>query len=105
MPDLINPAYNQGRKEFRIWADELCKSCLEQDNCPLFQVLHKYTILTLSGLHVASCTLYNPDRESEYYLPPDADAEAIKGINVKQLDQQLAILTEKLERFNEDTLP
>lgn len=104
MPDLINPVYNQGRKEFRVWVDELCKSCDEQGNCPLFQVLHKYAILTLSGLHVASCELYNPNKESEYYLPPDAGMEASREIAMKQIDQQLAILTEKLERFNEDTL-
>ena len=105
MPDLINPDYNQGKKEFRIWVDELCKSCKVQDNCPLFQVLHRHTILTMTGMHVSNCELYEPDEESEYYLPLDATEEQARDINMRQIEQRLKIFTDKLENLNDDDLP
>lgn len=57
MPDLINPAHNGGNKEMRLWVDELCKVCKNRENCPLIQVIHRHTILTMSGMHVCNCDL------------------------------------------------
>ena len=100
MPDLINPAYNGGNKEFRIWADELCKSCKVQDNCPLFQVLHRHTILTMSGIHVCGCELYDPDVESEYYLSPEPSMDEVTRINQETLEQRVEMLLAKLENLD-----
>jgi len=100
MPDLINPAHNGGKKEFRVWADELCKSCKVQDNCPLFQVLHRYTILTMSGIHVCGCDLYDPDMESEYYLSPEPSMDEVTEINQKVLEQRLEDMCSRLEKLN-----
>jgi len=105
MPDLINPAYNGGNKEFRIWADELCKSCKVQDNCPLFQVLHRHTILTMSGIHVCGCELYDPDVESEYYLPPEPSMEEVQQINRETLEQRVEMLLSKMETLGEVFVP
>jgi len=105
MPDLINPAHNDGKKEFRIWADELCKSCKAQDNCPLFQVLHRHTILTMSGIHVCGCELYDPDVESKYYLPPEPSMDEVTQINRETLEQRIEMLLSKMEKLNEAFVP
>lgn len=105
MPDLINPAHNDGKKEFRIWADELCKSCKAQDNCPLFQVLHRHTILTMSGIHVCGCELYDPDVESKYYLPPEPSMDEVTQVNRETLEQRVEMLLSKMETLGEVFVP
>ena len=101
MPDLINPTYNDGKKKFHIWLDELCQSCKAQDNCPLLLVLHRHTIMTMTGMHVSNCDLYDPDTESEYYLSSYPDAEDVLRINHQATEQRLAEVYAKLERLDE----
>ena len=101
MPDLINPAYNGGKKELRLWVDELCKSCRVQDECPLLHILREHTILTMFGMHVCNCELYDPDVESEYYLKAEPSVEDVAQINQKALEQRLEDLRAKMEKLNE----
>lgn len=96
MPDLINPDQREGRKEFAIWADEICKACKNQKSCPLMAVLAEYEIMTFMGIRVSNCRSYNPDTESRYYLPEDAGMEQIKNINLDVLEQQIDLLQKAL---------
>lgn len=101
MPDLINPEYNNGKKDHILWVDELCASCKERNNCPLIQTLHRHTIMTYSGIHVSDCDLYDPDKESEHYIDPEERFVSEK-IRIDALQQQLEVLNGLLERINGD---
>lgn len=97
MPDLINPEYwsDDGDKHI-LWFDELCASCKASGNCPLIQVMYQHKILTASGCHVINCELYDADTTSPHYVPPDADMEAIRTVNVETIQQSVDLLNDLL---------
>lgn len=95
MPDLINPELNNGKKEIVRWTDELCISC-KVANCPLIQAMHQFSIMTHDGIHVASCELYEPDVDSEFYVSPDASMEAHMEVNIAALEQEVGLLNRVL---------
>ncbi len=101
MPDLINSELTNGKTEFIRWADELCSSCKEA-NCPLLMALSKYKIMTFSGIHVSDCMLYDPDVESEYYIPPDADQSRINEANAMVAKQGITALQKLMDTISAD---
>jgi hypothetical protein len=76
-----------------------------QEDCPFLQAMREHGIMTLFGIHVSQCDLYDPDRESEYYLSSDASDDKLRELDICLLEQKLALLNEKLERFDANTLP
>jgi len=105
MPDLINPEHNNGLKEHIVWKDERCASCLNVGNCPLIQVMHDNTIMTLSGCHVFSCDGYKPDVESPYYVSPDAiDMDTIRNIDTETIQQSMDLLTRLMDEVSQNVL-
>lgn len=101
MPDLINPEFNNGEKELVRWTDELCISC-KVANCPLMQAMYQFSILTHSGTHVASCELYDPDVDSEFYVPPDASVEARMEANIAAFEQEIGLLNRVLMEITQN---
>ena len=100
MPDMINPEWNNGQLKHIVWNDELCASCLNAGSCPLIQVLYNHVILTHSGVHVAQCKTYSPDKSSRFYHD-DNDMEKIKEINTAAMQQQIDLLNELMRKAAE----
>lgn len=103
MPDFtVETVDAQGQatlsNECMLWADELCASCRQASvtKCTLLRTLRDLRITTLSGLHVASCVQYDPDMESQFYIPPpavediEAVQKAIRDLNRIAQDQRYA---------------
>lgn len=103
MPDLINPEQTAGEKKHIVWYDELCASCKVVDNCPLIQTIHRHTIMTYSGIHVSNCDLYDPDVDSEFYVP-EGDRERAQNVKLAAMQQNIEELNAILERLD-DTNP
>jgi hypothetical protein len=102
MPDLINPEITK-TVEFIRWADELCSSCKCKDNhCPLIVVLGQVKIMTHSGIHVSDCDLYDPDTDSKYYLPPNADQDMVNAMNIEVARQSLSAMRKLMNAIETD---
>lgn len=93
MPDLMNPDWNDGKLTHIVWKDEICISCLNKGSCPLISLIYTHEILSSSGIHVASCKLYGPDKTSEFYNPDPDDMTQQQKVNEAALMQQIDLLT------------
>ena len=100
MPDLINPTFNEGKKETIIWIDELCISCKRSEDCPLIQLITEHRIMTHGGIHVSNCGLYDPDADSPYYVSPE-QIGLPEQVKLDFLNQQIAEIEALLEQVNE----
>jgi hypothetical protein len=98
MPDL-----NHSTQEIMVWPDEMCAACKKNDaeHCPLLSVLVSYNIEFVSGCRVWECKLYDPDTESEHYIPEIGSPDRIDRLveqSIKALTKQIEYL---LKRANE----
>lgn len=92
MPDL-----NHETQEMLIWPDEMCAACKKNDaeHCPLLSVLTEYKIEFVSGCRVWECSLYDPDTESEHYIPEMGSPERLD----RQAEQAIKSLTREVEHL------
>lgn len=102
MPDLMNPDWNDGKLQHIVWKDEKCISCLNQGSCPLISILYTHAILSHSGIHIASCRLYEPNKSSEYYIDDPDDLVQISNANAAALVQQMELLSDMLGKITKE---
>lgn len=98
MPDL-----NHTTREIMVWPDEMCAACKKNDaeHCPLLSVMTEYGIEFVSGCRVWECNLYDPDTESEHYIPEIGSPNRLDRLTeqtIKALTKQIEYL---LKRANE----
>jgi hypothetical protein len=95
MPDL-----NHSTQEIMVWPDEMCAAC-KVFPCPLKECIRTHEIEFVSGCRVWECKLYDPDTESEHYIPEIGSPDRIDRLveqSIKALTKQIEYL---LKRANE----